>query len=96
MRRLLLALEAPDCAQPLITAAAAIAAALEAQLEVLLLEDEALHAAAALPITREVSSASARTRELSATALEGALRAISQTAESGFRAVTGEIGRAHV
>jgi len=86
MRRLLLALDAPDCAPPLIAAAAAMASALEAQLEVLLLEDEQLHAAAALPIMREISSGSAREREFSPARLEVALRAISRAAESGFRA----------
>jgi nucleotide-binding universal stress UspA family protein len=90
MRRLLLALDAQDRPQPQIEAAALLAAALGARLEVLLLEDEKLHAAAALPIMQEISSASARTRELSTVALEQALRAISKTAESGFRAVAGD------
>ena len=90
MRRLLLALDAQDRPQQQIEAAAMLAAALGARLEVLLLEDEELHAAAALPIMKEISSASARTRELSTEALEQALRAISRTAESGFRAVAGD------
>lgn len=97
MRRLLLALDAQDRPQQQIAAAALLAAALGAQLEVLLLEDEELHAAAALPIMQEISSASARTRELTTAVLEQALRAISRTAESGFRAVAGDgEGRFHV
>ena len=97
MRRLLLALDAQDRPQQQIEAAAMLAAALGARLEVLLLEDEELHAAAALPIMQEISSASARTRELSTEALEQALRAISRTVESGVRAVAGNgEGRFHV
>jgi hypothetical protein len=97
MRRLLLALDAQDRPQQQIEAAALLAAALGARLEVLLLEDEELHAAAALPIMQEISSASARTRELSTAALEQALRAISRTVESGVRAVAGDgEGRFHV
>lgn len=88
-RRLLLALDAQERPRQQIEAAALLAAALGARLEVLLLEDEELHAAAALPIMQEISSASARTRELSTTALEQALRAISTAAESGLRAVAG-------
>jgi hypothetical protein len=90
MRRLLLALDAQDRPQQQIEAAALLAAALGARLEVLLLEDEELHAAAALPIMQEISSASARERELSPARVEQALRAISKTAESGFRAVAGD------
>lgn len=86
MRRLLLALDAQDRPQQQIAAAALLAAALGARLEVLLLEDEELHAAAALPIMQEISSASARERELSPARLEQALRAISREAEAGFRA----------
>ena len=89
-QRLLLALEAQDRPLPQIKAAALLAAALGARLEVLLLEDDELHAAAALPIMQEICSASARTRELSTAALEQTLHAISKTAESGFRAVTGD------
>jgi len=90
MRRLLLALDAQDRPQQQIEAAAMLAAALGARLEVLLLEDEELHAAAALPIMQEISSASARERELSPARVEQALRAISKAAESGFRAVAGD------
>ena len=90
MRRLLLALDAQDRPQPHIESAALLAAALGATLDVLLLEDEELHAAAALPIMREISSASARMREWSTEALEQAMRAISKMAESGFRAATGD------
>jgi hypothetical protein len=86
MLRLLLALDAQDSPQPQIKAAALLAAALGARLEVLLLEDDELHAAAALPIMQEISSASARERELSPARLERALRAISREAEAGFRA----------
>ena len=85
-RRLLLALDAQDRPQQQIEAAALLAAALGARLEVLLLEDEELHAAAALPIMQEISSASARERELSPARLEQALRSISREAEAGFRA----------
>jgi hypothetical protein len=84
--RLLLALDAQDRPQQQIAAAALLAAALGARLEVLLLEDEELHAAAALPIMQEISSTSARARDLSPARLEQALRAISREAEAGFRA----------
>ncbi len=89
-RRLLLALDAQDRPKQQIEAAALLAAALGARLEVLLLEDDDLLAAAALPIMQEIFSASAHTRELSTAALEQALRALSTTAASGFRAVAGD------
>ncbi len=85
MQRLLLALDALNCEAARIEAAAALASALGAELETLFVEDDDLYAAAALPITQEISSGSARERELSSGGLESALRAISREAESRVR-----------
>lgn len=85
MRRLLLALDALNCEAARIEAAAALATALGAELEALFVEDDDLYAAAALPITQEISSGSARERELSSASLASALRAISREAESRVR-----------
>ena len=89
-RRLLLALDALNYGAAPIEAAAALAALLGAQLDVIFVEDDELHAAAALPIMQEISSASARERGFSALELETALRAINREAEARFHSTVGD------
>jgi hypothetical protein len=88
MRRMMLALDALNCETALMEAAVALARALGAELDAVFVEDEDVYAVAELPITQEISLASAREREISGAHVATALRSLAREAEARFREAT--------
>jgi hypothetical protein len=88
-QRITLALDALNCEAALIETAAALATVLGAELDALFVEDADIYAVAGLPITQEISLASACAREISEQGVTESVRALVREAERHFRSSAG-------